>query len=147
MDIKIKVFKHGSGLDIPRHMTAGSAGVDLPAAIESHLVLKPMERKLIPTGFAISLPEGFEAQIRPRSGLASKNGVTVLNSPGTVDSDYRGEIKVLLVNLGSENFLIERGFRIAQMVIHRYEKVFFTPAKNLDVTGRSDGGYGSTGVL
>ena len=144
--IKIKFFEHGKDLDMPHYMTEGSAGVDLRAAINEMIVLKPMERRLIPTGFVIALPNNFEAQVRPRSGLAYKNGVTVLNSPGTIDSDYRGEIKVLLINLGNEDFIIERGERIAQMIIQKCEKAIFSVVDKLDETGRSSGGYGSTGV-
>lgn len=144
--IKIKFFEHGKDLDMPHYMTEGSAGVDLRAAINEMIVLKPMERRLIPTGFAIALPNNFEAQVRPRSGLAYKNGITVLNSPGTIDSDYRGEIKVLLINLGNEDFIIERGERIAQMIIQKCEKAIFSVVDKLDETGRSSGGYGSTGV-
>ena len=144
--IKIKFLEHGKDLGMPHYMTEGSAGVDLRAAINEMIVLKPMERRLIPTGFAIALPNNFEAQVRPRSGLAYKNGVTVLNSPGTIDSDYRGEIKVLLINLGNEDFIIERGERIAQMIIQKCEKAIFSVVDKLDETGRSSGGYGSTGV-
>ena len=144
--IKIKFFEHGKDLDMPHYMTEGSAGVDLRAAINEMIVLKPMERRLIPTGFAIALPNNFEAQVRPRSGLAYKNGITVLNSPGTIDSDYRGEIKVLLINLGNEDFIIERGERIAQMIIQKCEKAIFSVVDELDETDRSSGGYGSTGV-
>lgn len=144
--IKIKFFEHGKDLEMPHYMTEGSAGVDLRAAVDENIILKPMERRLIPTGFAMSLPKNFEAQIRPRSGLAYKNGITVLNSPGTIDSDYRGEVKVLLINLGSEDFIIERGARIAQMIIQKYEKAVFSVVDELDETDRSSGGYGSTGV-
>ncbi len=144
--IKIKFLEHGKDLGMPHYMTEGSAGVDLRAAINEMIVLKPMERRLIPTGFAIALPNNFEAQVRPRSGLAYKNGITVLNSPGTIDSDYRGEIKVLLINLGNEDFIIERGERIAQMIIQKCEKAIFSVVDKLDETGRSSGGYGSTGV-
>lgn len=144
--IKIKFFEHGKDLEIPHYMTEGSAGMDLRAAIIENIVLKPMERRLIPTGFAIALPNNFEAQIRPRSGLAYKNGITVLNTPGTIDSDYRGELKVLLINLGNEDFIIERGARIAQVIIQKYEKVTFAMVNELDETDRSCGGYGSTGV-
>ena len=144
--IKIKFLEHGKDLGMPHYMTEGSAGVDLRAAINEMIVLKPMERRLIPTGFAIALPNNFEAQVRPRSGLAYKNGVTVLNSPGTIDSDYRGEIKVLLINLGNEDFIIERCERIAQMIIQKCEKAIFSVVDKLDETGRSSGGYGSTGV-
>lgn len=144
--IKIKFFEHGKDLEMPYYMTEGSAGVDLRAAVDENIILKPMERRLIPTGFAMALPKNFEAQIRPRSGLAYKNGITVLNSPGTIDSDYRGEVKVLLINLGSEDFVIERGARIAQMIIQKYEKTAFSVVDELDETDRSSGGYGSTGV-
>ena len=144
--IKIKFFEHGKDLSMPHYMTDGSAGVDLRAAINEMIVLRPMERRLIPTGFAIALPNNFEAQVRPRSGLAYKNGITVLNSPGTIDSDYRGEVKVLLINLGNEDFVIERGERIAQMIIQKCEKVIFSVVDELDKTDRSSGGYGSTGV-
>lgn len=144
--IRIKFFEHGKGLEIPHYMTEGSAGVDLRAAIDEDVVLKPTERRLIPTGFAMALPKNFEAQIRPRSGLAYKNGITVLNSPGTIDSDYRGEVKVLLINLGNEDFVIERGARIAQMVIQQYKKAVFSVVDELDETDRSSGGYGSTGI-
>lgn len=144
--IKIKFFEHGKDLSMPHYMTDGSAGADLRAAINEMIVLKPMERRLIPTGFAIALPNNFEAQVRPRSGLAYKNGITVLNSPGTIDSDYRGEVKVLLINLGNEDFVIERGERIAQMIIQKCEKAIFSVVDELDKTDRSSGGYGSTGV-
>lgn len=144
--IKIKIFEHGQNLEMPRYMTDGSAGLDLRAAIAENIVLKPLERQLIPTGIAIALPIDYEAQVRPRSGLAYKNGVTVLNSPGTIDSDYRGEIKVLLINLSDENFLIERGARIAQLVVSKYERVSLTVASELDETERHDSGYGSTGL-
>lgn len=148
MNIQIKCLEHGKDLGVPHYMTPGSAGVDLKAAISSDapLIIHPMERKLIPAGISIALPDYFEAQIRPRSGLAYKNGITVLNSPGTIDSDYRGEIKVLLINLGTEDFVVERGARIAQMVIHKYEKAYFSLVDTLEDTERSDGGYGSTGI-
>ena len=146
MKIKIKFLEHGKGLDIPKYMTDGSAGLDLRAAVNENIILKPMERYLVPTGFAISLPKGVEAQVRPRSGLAYKNGITVLNTPGTVDSDYRGELKVLLINFGSEDFVIERGARIAQLVLHKYEQGDFVVVDELDETTRSGNGYGSTGV-
>lgn len=149
MNIQIKLLDHGKDLGIPAYMTPGSAGIDLKAAIpdsDAPIIIKPFERHLIPTGISIALPDYFEAQIRPRSGLAYKNGVTVLNSPGTIDSDYRGEIKVLLINLGTEDFVVERGSRIAQMVIHKYEEIHFDLVENLDETQRSDKGYGSTGL-
>ncbi|MBR1735217.1 MAG: dUTP diphosphatase [Alphaproteobacteria bacterium] len=145
-DIKIKFFEHGKDLGIPQYMTEGSAGLDLKAAIEDNIILRPFERYLIPTGIAIALPNNFEAQIRPRSGLSYKNGVTVLNTPGTIDSDYRGELKVLLINLGNEDFIIERGARIAQLVLHKYEKARLIVVDKLDETIRSANGYGSTGL-
>lgn len=146
MEIKIKFLEHGKGLEVPKYMTDGSAGLDLRAAVSENVTLRPMERYLVPSGFAIALPRGVEAQVRPRSGLAYKNGVTVLNTPGTIDSDYRGELKVLLINLGNEDFIIERGARIAQLVLHRYEKGSFAIVEELDETARSGNGYGSTGV-
>jgi dUTP pyrophosphatase len=131
---------------LPAYETIHSAGMDLRADLEAAVVLQPMERKLIPTGLFIELPEGFEAQIRPRSGLAFKYGVTVLNSPGTVDADYRGEIKVLLINLSTEVFEVNSGDRIAQMIISRHEKVSWEQADVLNDTTRGAGGYGHTGV-
>ena len=132
--------------ELPKYETVNSAGMDLRANIEEPIVLKPMERKLIPTGLYMALPQGFEAQIRPRSGLAFKKGITVLNSPGTIDSDYRGEIKVLLINLGSESFVVTNGERIAQMVISKHEQAEFTVVEELDDTERGAGGWGHTGV-
>jgi dUTP pyrophosphatase len=120
--------------------------MDLQAAIEAPLILQPGSRALVPTGLSIALPPGFEAQIRPRSGLAAKNGVTVLNAPGTVDADYRGEIKVILANLGDQPFMVERGMRIAQMVVARHETVSWTVVETLDETARGAGGFGSTGT-
>ena len=147
-DIQIKRLYNSKGLDLPKYETELSAGMDLTAAIEDNapITLKPMERMLIPTGLAIALPTGFEAQIRPRSGLAYKNGVTVLNSPGTIDADYRGEVKVLLVNLSPDDFVIERGMRIAQMVIAKHEHVSWHVVDELDDTARGEGGFGSTGT-
>jgi len=132
-------------LELPRHETDFSAGVDLRADVEESVGLAPMERKLIGTGLKIALPQGYEAQVRPRSGLAYKHGITVLNSPGTVDADYRGEIKVLLINLGTEVFTIQRGDRIAQMVVAPYQKIKLIETDNLEETNRGEGGYGSTG--
>ena len=132
-------------LELPRHETDFSAGVDLRADVEESVVLAPMERKLIGTGLKIALPNGYEAQVRPRSGLAYKHGITVLNSPGTIDADYRGEIKVLLINLGTEVFTIQRGDRIAQMVVAPYQKIKLIETDNLEETNRGEGGYGSTG--
>lgn len=130
---------------LPEYQTAMSAGMDLRANLVKPLVLKPMERVLVPTGLHIELPAGFEAQIRPRSGLAFKHGVTVLNSPGTIDADYRGEIKVLLINLSGEDFTIQHEERIAQMVIAKHERVDWLPVVELNETERANGGFGSTG--
>ena len=132
---------------LPAYATELSAGLDLKAFIQPPIILKPLERKLIPTGLFIALPQGFEAQIRPRSGLAAKNGITVLNSPGTIDADYRGEIKVILVNLSNEDFVINDGERICQMVIAKHEKVNLQLVDNLGQTGRGEGGFGSTGLI
>lgn len=132
---------------LPQYATALSAGMDLRANIDTPILLKPMQRKLVPTGLYIALPEGFEAQIRPRSGLALKKGITLLNTPGTIDADYRGEIGVIVVNLSEENFIIEDGERIAQMVIARYEKAEWEEVEVLGETERGDGGFGHTGTL
>lgn len=131
---------------MPTYATPQSAGMDLRANIEEPVVLRPMERRLIPTGLYIALPPGYEAQVRPRSGLALKHGITVLNAPGTVDADYRGEIGVLLINLSAEDFIINDGERIAQMVIARHEQGEFAEVEALDDTERGAGGYGHTGV-
>lgn len=143
-DLNIRVI-NASDLELPKHETAHSAGVDLRANIDSPIVLKPLERRLIPTGISMELPEGYEAQIRPRSGLAYKHGISIVNAPGTIDADYRGEIKVLLVNLSNENFTIERGERIAQMIVAPYQRINLVPVDALSDTERGDGGYGSTG--
>jgi dUTP pyrophosphatase len=132
--------------DLPHYETTGSAGMDLRANIEDSVVLKPLERAIIKTGLFIALPNGYEAQVRPRSGLAAKKGITVLNSPGTVDADYRGEIGVILVNLSNEDFTIEDGERIAQLVIAKHEQVSWSLVDVLDETKRGAGGFGSTGV-
>lgn len=134
-----------SGNPLPQYQTSHSAGMDLHAHLSDSIVLQPGERKLIPTGLTLELPEGYEAQIRPRSGLALKHGITVLNSPGTIDADYRGEVKVLLINLGQEPFEIANGERIAQMVIARHETVKWMMAEQLTETARGAGGYGSSG--
>lgn len=131
---------------MPAYATEQSAGMDLRANIGEAVVLHPMERRLIPTGLHIALPPGYEAQVRPRSGLALKHGITVLNSPGTIDADYRGEIGVLLVNMSSEDFVVNDGERIAQMVIARHEQAEFVLVDELDATERGEGGYGHTGV-
>lgn len=130
---------------LPAYETLHSAGMDLRAVLEEQLVLKPMERKLVPTGLFIELEQGYEAQIRPRSGLAFKHGITVLNSPGTIDADYRGEIKVLLINLGQEEFVVQSGERIAQMIVAKHERVVWEETDVLTDTSRGAGGYGSTG--
>lgn len=143
--VEIKVINKGHH-PLPAYATGQSAGMDLRACTDGPVTLRPMERRLIGTGLYISLPEGCEAQIRPRSGLALRHGITVLNSPGTVDADYRGEIMVLLVNLSAEDFTLNDGERIAQMVIARHEQATFTLVGELDATERGDGGYGHTGV-
>ncbi len=142
--IKVKIVNH-SPYPCPAYATPLSAGVDLKANLEQPVVLQPLGRALIPTGLFIALPAGYEAQVRPRSGLALKHGITVLNSPGTVDADYRGELKCLLINLSDEPFTIEPGERIAQMVVARHEQVEWEPVEELDDTQRGAGGFGSTG--
>ena len=132
--------------DLPRYATLLSAGMDLRANLDQAVILKPLERRLIPTGLRMALPPGYEAQVRPRSGLALKKGVTVLNSPGTIDADYRGEVGVLLINLSMEDFTVNDGERIAQMVIARHEQGVFEAVEVLDETERGEGGYGHTGV-
>lgn len=144
--VALKTLDNAVGMKLPTYATAQSAGMDLTAALEEAFVLEPGHRTLISTGLAIALPVGFEAQIRPRSGLALKNGITVLNSPGTIDADYRGEIKVILANLGTEAFTIERGMRIAQMVIAKHETVEWAVVDDLENTDRGAGGFGSTGT-
>jgi len=143
--MKIKVVNKGHQ-PLPEYATPQSAGMDLRANIEAPITLKPMERRLIPTGLYIALPVGYEAQIRPRSGLALKHGITVLNTPGTIDADYRGELMVLLVNFSDSDFIINDGERIAQMVIARHEQGIFEVVEALDDTERGTGGYGHTGV-
>ncbi|MBC7136392.1 dUTP diphosphatase [Oceanibaculum nanhaiense] len=144
--LPVRILPHGEGLDLPAYQTADSAGLDLVAAVEAEMVLNPGERALVPTGLAIALPSGYEAQIRPRSGLAFKHGMTVLNSPGTVDADYRGEVKVLMINLGQEPFAVKRGERIAQMVVAPVTQIAWQPVADLDETARGAGGFGSTGT-
>lgn len=143
--VKVNVINKGHH-PLPAYATPQSAGMDLRANISQPVTLRPMERRLIPTGLYIALPQGYEAQIRPRSGLALKHGVTVLNSPGTIDADYRGELMVLLVNLSAEDFVVNDGERIAQMVVARHETVDFVEVSELDETERGAGGYGHTGV-
>jgi dUTP pyrophosphatase len=146
--VAIQILPHGEGLKLPEYETSNSAGMDLMAAVSEgeELTLAPGKRLLVPTGFAMALANGFEAQVRPRSGLAWKNGVTVLNTPGTIDADYRGEVKVILVNLGDDDFFITRGMRIAQMVIAPVTQISWNKQDNLDETERGAGGFGSTGV-
>ncbi|WP_294918795.1 dUTP diphosphatase [uncultured Prevotella sp.] len=143
--VKIKIVNRGSQ-QLPAYATPESAGMDLRANVAEPVVLRPLERRIIPTGLYMALPPGYEAQVRPRSGLAFKHGITVLNSPGTIDSDYRGELGVLLVNLSNEDFTIQAGERIAQMVIARHEQGEFVEVEELDDTERGAGGYGHTGV-
>jgi len=147
VSIGLRWLEHGKGLEAPRQQTAGAAGMDLAAALEAgtELVLPPGGRALVPTGFAIALPQGYEAQIRPRSGLAAKHGVTVLNAPGTIDADYRGEVKIILVNHGSEPFAVGRGDRVAQLVVAPVTAITFSEMETLDDTERGTGGHGSTG--
>lgn len=145
--MKVRIINK-SEHQMPEYATAMSAGMDLRANLpDGDVELRPLERRLIPTGLHIALPDGYEAQIRPRSGLAAKYGVTVLNTPGTIDADYRGEIKVILVNLSNETFMVKNGERVCQMVIAKYEKVEWEETDNLDDTERGDGGFGHTGSL
>ncbi len=146
VDIEILRLAHGQGLQLPDYATAAAAGADLLAAIDADIELKPLERLIVPTGISIALPVGFEAQVRPRSGLAAKNGVTVANAPGTIEADYRGEVGVILINLGQEPFKISRGMRIAQLVIARHARAVWREVQELDRTARGAGGFGSTGV-
>jgi len=145
--LRIRIARQpgGEGLPVPEPATAGSAGVDLRAAVSDERVIEPGARTLVPSGFAIALPEGFEAQVRPRSGLALRHGITIPNSPGTIDSDYRGEIKVILLNAGAEPFVVKRGDRIAQLVVAPVQRSAFVEVDDLDETDRGAGGFGHTG--
>jgi dUTP pyrophosphatase len=145
IELKRIAPEHNGDIPLPRYMTPNAAGMDIRAALQETLILKPKGILLIPTGFAIALPRGYEAQIRPRSGLAVKHGITVVNAPGTIDSDYRGEVKVGLINLGRESYSIRRGDRIAQMIIQRVYRVDICEVTDLDRTERDSGGFGSTG--
>ena len=148
MKVSVQIARVGSingDLSSPKYATDHSAGMDLCAAVDGEFILKAGETALIPTGFALALPEGYEAQVRPRSGLAAKNQVTVLNSPGTIDADYRGEVKVILTNFGKQDFVIKRGDRIAQMVVAPYTRVVWEEKETLDETKRGAGGFGHTG--
>ncbi len=146
--IKVKRLSHGAGLELPSYETALAAGADIRAAVPENepMTIRPGERCMTPTGIAIALPEGWEAQMRPRSGLAAKKGVTCLNAPGTIDADYRGEVKVILINHGTDDFIINRGDRIGQMVIAPVYQARFKETESLDETERGEGGFGSTGV-
>ncbi len=143
--MKVKIV-NSSGNPLPDYSTSSSAGMDLRANLEQEVILKPLERKLIPTGLFMELPEGFEAQIRPRSGLALKKGISVLNTPGTIDADYRGEIGIILVNLSDEAFVVEHGERICQMVINKVETIQWNKVESLDESERGEGGFGHTGT-
>jgi dUTP pyrophosphatase len=145
LDVAIQRLPHGAGLDLPAYQSAGAAGLDLLAALDDDVILDPGARALVPTGVAIALPDGYEAQVRPRSGLAARHGVTVLNAPGTVDADYRGEVKVLLINLGQAPFAIRRGLRVAQLVVAPVARVCWNEAARLPASARDAGGFGSTG--
>ena len=143
--IAIKRLPHGEGIDLPQYESAGAAGMDLHAAISSPMTLAPMARAAVPTGLMMAIPQGHEVQVRPRSGLAFRHGLTVANAPGTIDSDYRGEVKVLLINLGETAVEITPNMRIAQMVVAPVTRATLTPVPELDYTARGDGGFGSTG--
>lgn len=146
--LQIQRLPHGGGLPLPEYQSAGAAGLDLVAAVpaDAAMTLAPGARALVPCGIAIALPDGFEAQVRPRSGLAVRHGVTVLNAPGTIDADYRGEVMVLLVNLGAQPFVVTRGMRIAQLVVAPVARAAVVEAQVLDATARGSGGFGSTGT-
>jgi dUTP pyrophosphatase len=144
--LALQVLPHADGLELPAYQTPGSAGMDLRAAIDADVVLQPGERTAVPTGLRMALPAGHEGQVRPRSGLAYRHGLTVTNAPGTIDEDYRGEVKVLLVNLGQEAVTITRGMRVAQLVVAPVVQVSVQPVDDLDETTRGTGGFGSTGV-
>jgi dUTP pyrophosphatase len=146
VSVAVIALPHSQDLPLPSYATEHAAGMDLLAAITNDVVLQPGQRTFIPTGLSIALPEGYEAQIRPRSGLALKNGLSVLNSPGTIDADYRGEIQIILANLGTESFTVTRGMRIAQMVVAQYSRVEWQHSEQLSATARGAGGFGSTGV-
>jgi dUTP pyrophosphatase len=146
LPVQVTTLPHFSGLVLPAYATAGAAGLDLQAAISEPLVILPGARALVPTGLCLAVPDGFEAQVRPRSGLALKQGLSVLNSPGTIDSDYRGEVQVILANLGAAPVTIERGMRIAQLIVARYERISWQEVAVLAATQRGSGGFGSTGT-
>jgi dUTP pyrophosphatase len=143
--VKIQIKKLSTSVSIPKYETSGSSGMDIAAQIEKNIIINPGEKAIVTTGFAVSIPRGYEVQIRPRSGLAAKKNITVLNTPGTIDADYRGEIKVILINLGKEKFTIENGERIAQMVVCPVVQTILEEVKELSDTKRGSGGFGSTG--
>ena len=145
-EIRIQKLPHFDGLSLPSYATAGAAGMDVEAAVEADMVLAPGRRAAVPTGLAMAIPAGFEIQVRPRSGLALKHGVTVVNAPGTIDSDNRGEVKIMLINLGEDDFTITRGMRIAQLVVAPLSLAVLAVADTLETTDRGSGGFGSTGV-
>ena len=145
-EIRIQKLPHFDGLSLPSYATAGAAGMDVEAAVEADMLLAPGRRAAVPTGLAMAIPAGFEIQVRPRSGLALKHGVTVTNAPGTIDSDYRGEVKIMLINLGEDDFTITRGMRIAQLVVAPVSLAVLAVADTLETTDRGSGGFGSTGV-
>jgi dUTP pyrophosphatase len=146
ISVAITTLPHAADLDLPAYATEHAAGMDLCAAVANEIVIEPSRRALIPTGLSIALPVGYEAQVRPRSGLALKNGITVLNSPGTIDADYRGEVQVILANLGTEPFTITRGMRIAQIIVASYARVEWKEVSELPQSARGTGGFGSTGM-
>ncbi len=146
IDVKIKRVRDRGDIPLPRYMTSHSAGMDLYADMEGEITLQPMERMLVPTGIAVALPDGFEAQIRPRSGLAINHGIALLNSPGTIDADYRGEISVIMINLGDKPFAVKRGDRVGQMVINRVYHAAWDKVEELEKTERGAGGFGHTGL-
>lgn len=144
--LNLQVLPHGEGLDLPAYKTSGSAGLDLRAAVTEDVTIEPLQRLLVPTGLKMAIPEGYEGQVRPRSGLALKKGLSILNAPGTIDSDYRGEVGVILINLGTEPITIHRGLRMAQLVIAPVAQLEINVLVELDDTERGSGGFGSTGI-
>lgn len=144
--IQLRTLAHFDGLDLPAYATDGAAGMDVQAAVEDQTILAPGERLAVPTGLAMAIPAGFEVQVRPRSGLALRHGLTIANAPGTIDSDYRGEVKIMLINLGEDDFTITRGMRIAQLVVAPVSLAILAVADTLEATDRGSGGFGSTGV-
>lgn len=143
--IKVKRLTHAHDLPLPKYMSAGASGCDLHAAVAQELVLAPGQISLVPTGLCLQIPEGYEVQIRPRSGLALKHGITLVNSPGTIDSDYRGEVQLIMINLSQVPFVLKRGERVAQMVVHKVEQALFEESDSLDGSQRGEGGFGHTG--